>query len=88
MQMIEILRKYLDSKKRAKECYDEIVSEIHQTLESGNDVNFTNVGKFTVKMMKARKGRNPQTGEQIQIEAKRVVRFKPYKMLREKVNPL
>jgi integration host factor subunit alpha len=56
------------------------------SLENGEDVLLSGFGKFNVKAKSARKGRNPQTGEILMLEARRVVTFKPSGKLREKVN--
>ena len=59
---------------------------IKQTLESGEDLLISGFGKFTVKDKKSRKGRNPQTEERLQLDARRVVIFKCSGVLREKIN--
>ena len=59
---------------------------IKDDLDKGNDVMISGFGKWTVKAKKARKGRNPQTGEAIMIDARKVITFKPSVVLRAKVN--
>jgi integration host factor subunit alpha len=59
---------------------------IKDDLENGNDVMISGFGKWTVKAKKERRGRNPQTGEALTIDARRVVTFKPSNVLRDKVN--
>ncbi|NNK85814.1 MAG: HU family DNA-binding protein, partial [Desulfobacterales bacterium] len=56
------------------------------TLGKGKDVTLTGYGTFKVAKRKARKGRNPQTGEEIQIKAAKVPKFSPGKALKEAVN--
>ena len=56
-----------------------------QAIASGEDVSIPGFGKYKVSTRKARKGRNPRTGEAIDIEAKQVVRFAPSSVLREAV---
>jgi integration host factor subunit alpha len=56
------------------------------SLENGEDVLLSGFGKFNVKAKSARKGRNPQTGEAVMLEARKVVTFKPSGTLRKKVN--
>jgi integration host factor subunit alpha len=59
---------------------------IKNSLGNGNDVLLSGFGKFYVKDKSARKGRNPQTGEALLLDARRVVTFKPSGKLRKKVN--
>ena len=56
-----------------------------QAIASGEDVSIPGFGKYKVSTRKARKGRNPRTGETINIKAKQVVRFAPSSVLREAV---
>ena len=56
-----------------------------QAIASGEDVSIPGFGKYKVTTRKARKGRNPRTGEALQIKAKQVVRFAPSSVLREAV---
>lgn len=62
------------------------ISLIKETLKSGNNLNIAGFGNFEVKHKRDRKGRNPQTGETITIEARRVLTFKPSSMLKTKIN--
>ncbi len=59
---------------------------IKRTLESGEDVLISGFGKFTVKDKKSRKGRNPSTGNDLQLNSRRVVIFKCSGVLRENLN--
>ena len=59
---------------------------IKKTLESGEDVMISGFGKFCVNSKKERRGRNPATGSEMMLDARRVVTFKPSGKLREKVN--
>lgn len=72
-----------------KECVsitESIFSIIKDDLDQGNDVMISGFGKWTVKAKKKRKGRNPQTGESLIIDSRKVVTFKPSQVLREAVN--
>lgn len=71
------------SKRTATQCLDSFVETITKSLKKGVDVGLTGFGTFTTSRRKARKGRNPQTGEEIKIPAKRVPRFKPGKALKD-----
>ena len=56
------------------------------SLINGSDLLLSGFGKFNEKDKKARKGRNPQTGEDLTLDARRVVTFNPSGILRDKVN--
>jgi integration host factor subunit alpha len=74
------------SKNDAGDLVDNFFSCIKQTLLAGEDVKLVNFGAFKVRDKSARRGRNPQTGESLEISRRRVVTFKPSKVLRAKVN--
>jgi integration host factor subunit alpha len=59
---------------------------VKQSLENGDDVLISGFGKFTVKDKSQRRGRNPHTGEPIELPHRRVVTFKCSSVLREKIN--
>ena len=63
------------SKKDATTAVDAVIRSIEDALKSGEDVTFTGFGKFHVAERGAREGRNPRTGETMQIAASRVPRF-------------
>ena len=74
-----------------KDCVDVVESIfdiIKDELDNGNAVNISGFGKWTVKAKKKRRGRNPRTGEELMIDAKRVVTFKPSAVLRNTVNSI
>ena len=68
------------------EVVESLLEIIKATLESGDDVLVSGFGKFCVKDKKQRKGRNPATGEDAVISARRIVTFKWSGTLRDKVN--
>lgn len=74
------------SKKEASDCVDAIIDTITKSLQKGEEVRFTGFGTFKVSERKARKGRNPRTGETIQISARKVPSFKAGKGLKDAVN--
>lgn len=85
-ELVEAITKKVDcSKKCATECLNFILDEITNSLKTGNDVVLTGFGTFTVSKRKARVGRNPQTGDTINIPAKTVARFKAGKALKEAI---
>lgn len=63
-----------------------VLDEITETLASGNRVELRGFGAFSVKNRPAREGRNPRTGEMVQVEEKWVPFFKTGKELRERLN--
>ena len=73
------------SKAEAGRMLDGVTSAIKEGLTTEGKVRLSGLGTFRVRERAAREGRNPQTGETIQIEAKRIVRFKPAKKLKEVV---
>ena len=64
-----------------------ILDEITDALAKGDRVELRGFGAFSVKHRKARKGRNPRTGESVEVEAKSVPFFKTGKELRQRLNP-
>ena len=73
------------SKKDATKAVDAVFDTILNTLKKGEKVQLIGFGNFEVRERAARKGRNPQTGEEIEIPASRVPAFKPGKALKEAV---
>ena len=74
------------TQKKAKEVINTIMEIINGSLAKGEKVQLVGFGNWQVRARAARKGRNPRTGETIQIEAKNVVKFKAGKGLAEAVN--
>ncbi|MEE9192776.1 MAG: HU family DNA-binding protein [Candidatus Aerophobetes bacterium] len=73
------------TKKASREAVEAIASVITDTLARGEKVTLVGFGTFKVMQRKARTGRNPQTGQSIQIPAKKVPRFRPGKDLKDRV---
>ncbi len=73
------------SKKDATKAVDAVFDTILNTLKNGEKVQLIGFGNFEVRERAARKGRNPQTGEEIEIPASRVPAFKPGKALKDAV---
>jgi DNA-binding protein HU-beta len=73
------------SKKDASKAVDAVFEAITDTLQSGSKVQLIGFGNFEVRERAARKGRNPQTGEEIEISASKVPAFKPGKALKDAV---
>ncbi|MEQ9464043.1 MAG: HU family DNA-binding protein [Haliea sp.] len=74
-------------KASAGRALDAIVDSITEALSKGDQVTLVGFGTFAVKHRAAREGRNPQTGQTIQIKASNVPGFKPGKTLKDAVNP-
>ncbi len=79
----EIAKQAGITKKEADAALKAAVSAISEALKRGERIAIPGLGIFTVKERAARKGRNPRTGQVIQIPARKVVAFKPAKDLRE-----
>lgn len=73
------------TKASAARAVDAVLEGITSSLQSGDPVVLVNFGTFTVKMRAAREGRNPVTGEKIQINEAKVVGFKAGKALKDAV---
>ena len=75
------------SKADAGRAVDAVVGSITGALKAGESVNLIGFGTFDVRERAARTGRNPRTGEQVPVSAKRVPYFKPGKEMRAVINP-
>jgi integration host factor subunit alpha len=74
------------SKKEASELVEMVFGELKGSLCGGEKVKISGFGNFIVREKKERVGRNPQTGEQIQISARRVLTFRPSQVLKAMLN--
>lgn len=74
------------SKNAANRALDAFIDSVMHSLKKGEDVVLVGFGSFTTSERAARQGRNPQTGESINIPAARVARFKAGKQLKDAVN--
>ena len=90
MNKDELIRKVASgvgiSKTDAAKSVDSVFSNITSSLKSGNEVRIVGFGTFLVTNRAATTGRNPRTGESIQIPAKKVPKFRAGKSLKESVN--
>jgi integration host factor beta subunit len=73
-------------KAQAQTIVEDVFELIAEGLSKGEKIDLRGFGTFSVRESAARTGRNPQTGEAIQIPARRVPGFKPGKELRDRVN--
>src|SRR6266571_1842698 len=75
------------SKKEATDVVESIFEIIKGHLEEGEKVKISGFGNFVINAKRPRKGRNPQTGEEIVISGRRVLSFKPSPVLKKAINP-
>jgi len=73
------------NKREAKELVELFFEEIRTALESGEPVKLSSFGNFELRDKNERPGRNPKTGEEIPISARRVVTFRPGQKLKSRV---
>lgn len=73
------------NKREAKELVETFFDEIRESLEDNEPVKLSGFGNFELRDKKQRPGRNPKTGEEIPITARRVVTFRPGQKLRARV---
>jgi len=83
--LIDEVSKVLKTKKDAQAAVDCVLSSITKALGEGDSVSLIGFGAFKVAERKARKGRNPQTGEEINIAASKAPKFVAAKALKEAV---
>jgi integration host factor subunit alpha len=74
------------SKKESSEMVEAVFSLMKSTLETGEKLKIAGFGNFEVKQKADRRGRNPQTGETITIEARCILTFKPSNVLKTAIN--
>ena len=73
------------NKREAKEFVDLFFEEIRSALENGDNVKFSGFGSFSVRDKPQRPGRNPKTGEEIPVSARRVVTYKASQKIKDRV---
>ena len=74
------------SKKEPADIVEMIFDTIKETLEKGSKIKISGFGNFVVRSKRPRMGRNPQTGEEIEISARRVLTFRPSQVLKSALN--
>ncbi|MBA3335894.1 MAG: HU family DNA-binding protein [Pyrinomonadaceae bacterium] len=85
--LVETVAKEADmTKKDAEQLVEIIFESIIGSLNKGEKIELRGFGSFRIRERDARKGRNPKTGEAVDIPAKRVAYFKPGKELKETIN--
>jgi len=84
--VVNEVAKVVSTKKEAQAAVDCVFSTITSALKKNDTVTLIGFGTFKVAQRKARKGRNPQTGQEMTIKAKKVPRFVPGKALKDAVS--
>lgn len=82
----QIYEKVGFSKKESAEIVELVFDTMKQTLERGEKIKISGFGNFVVRAKRPRVGRNPQTGEEIEITARRVLTFRPSQVLKTALN--
>lgn len=86
--MVELVYERIGvSKRESARIVETIFDVVKETLERGDNVKISGFGSFNIQHKKPRRGRNPQTGEEITISARRVLSFKASNVLRDQLNP-
>jgi integration host factor subunit alpha len=84
--IVNSIRNIDPSKTKSTDLFESVLEIIKSTLENGEDVLISGFGKFCVKEKNERRGRNPQTGKNMTLGARRVVTFICSGVLRDKMN--
>lgn len=84
--LVDAVAEVVATKKEAQEAVDCVFETIKKSLKKEEAVQIVGFGSFKVSKRDARKGRNPQTGEEIQIAARKVPKFVAGKALKDAVN--
>ncbi len=84
--LVESIVKKGIERKKAERIIENLVESIKSALVSGDDVLITRFGKFCIKEKGRRKGRNPATGDDLMLNARKIVTFKCSSALRNKLN--
>ena len=82
----EVYQKVGFSKKESADIVETVFDIIKETLEKSENVKISGFGSFVVRQKRARRGRNPQTGDEIEITPRKVLTFKPSLVLKEVLN--
>ena len=87
VDIVKMLNKHLGiPKKESISLVENVFDIIKDELKQGNDVKISGFGKWKVKGKRKRRGRNPQTGKEMMINARKIVTFKPSPILKATIN--
>jgi len=81
-----ITRKIGFSRRKSAEAVDSLLELFKETLERGEKIKISRFGSFQVMIKKGKKGRNPRTGEEVQIPARKVLIYRPSPLLKKILN--
>ncbi|OGQ21775.1 MAG: integration host factor subunit alpha [Deltaproteobacteria bacterium RIFCSPLOWO2_02_FULL_44_10] len=82
----QIYEKIGFSKKESSDIVELVFDTMKETLERGEKIKISGFGNFVVRQKRPRIGRNPQTGQEIEISARRVLTFRPSQVLKAALN--
>jgi integration host factor subunit beta len=82
----EVIRVAVLSKKDAENVVNTVFSQILEALKSDDKIELRGFGSFRVRRRRSRLGRNPKTGDRVDVPSKRIPYFKPGKELRDLIN--
>jgi integration host factor subunit alpha len=74
------------TKSQSKQAVETLFGIMKETVEDGDHVKISGFGKFQVKEKRARRGRNPQTGKNMDLRARRILIFRTSPVLRDRIN--
>jgi len=74
------------SKKESSEAVESILDILKEVLEEGEKIKLSGFGNFVIRSKEVRKGRNPKTGQEMEISARSVLTFKPSQKLKDHIN--
>ncbi|MDF1527209.1 MAG: integration host factor subunit alpha [bacterium] len=74
------------SKKESSEAVESILDILKEVLEEGEKIKLSGFGNFVIRKKEVRKGRNPKTGQEMEITARSVLTFKPSQKLKDHIN--
>ncbi|HXE98413.1 MAG TPA: integration host factor subunit alpha [Dongiaceae bacterium] len=87
IDLIEKINSQMEiSKKDSADLVESVLSILKSTLGAGEKIKIAGFGNFEVKQKKDRRGRNPQTGETIIIDARKILTYKPSNLLKTRIN--
>jgi len=87
IKIVEELHKSIGlSKNECSLFLEEVITKFQNTLEENKNIKIANFGSFIVRQKNARIGRNPKTKEEVMITARKVLKFRPSKLLINKIN--
>ena len=74
------------SRNESAELVEKVLDEISESLVAGDNVKVSSFGSFLVRQKNGRMGRNPKTGEEVPIDPRRVIVFRPSQVMKDEIN--